>query len=220
MGEINPTKSTAMKMIQSKGQRPQAARGVLAGALCSASLLLLTSLAGADGGFGETMAGGDTGSLPITTPGDPLPPNLLEQAFTLSGHPDLLTQAVLGVAGTGTVRRWQISDTLVHVELMGDIQLRLDENTLRQTSIDMGVTPGVTGQGMLVALEFDGRMTRPTAVANVATLSVPYTRMSSAHVFDSPVILHTLQSTGERGRLEFTSRDGILTIDQRIGASL
>jgi hypothetical protein len=166
------------------------------------------------------MAGGDTGSLPITTPADPLDPSLMDQSFFLSGHPEVLTRARRGLTGTGAAVLWELTDNFAYLELLGDVQIVLDENILRQANIDMGVTPGMTGAGMLAALEFDDHITRPTFVPNLSNLTLPYMRMSNAHVFDSPLVLHTIQNRGERGRIEFSSRAGLLTIDQRLDRRL
>ncbi|MCP3916411.1 MAG: hypothetical protein GY711_12710 [bacterium] len=207
------------KLIKKKGERLIAARVVLSGALgalcvalCGVTVVTLAEVARGDG----NMAGGDTGTLPVTEPGDPLDADLLDQAFYLMGDRQVLRSAIYSMTGSGTVRTWDISPTESYMEIYGDAQLVLRENVLRESRMDMGVVPGFMGGGMLAALEVDGTMTPTVVVPNIGRLDLPYVRMSNANLFSAPLTLHTMQGTGERGRLEITGGSGFLTINQYV----
>ena len=158
-------------------------------------------------------ADGTIGSLPSADGGDGT------QNFYLRGPRALVSQVIVDAHGTGFYVPIDLPGEDVWIEFYGDVVLILDEALLElNPNLELGVTAGFAGGGMLVFSEVDGKIQRRrTYVGMGYSMETPYSAISE--LTEGSFALLTLQrATMGRGRLEYSSVGDLFIIDQDLAS--
>ncbi len=150
------------------------------------------------------------GSLPSAGGGDGT------QNFYLTGPRALIKQAIVDASGNGFFVPIDLPGDMVWLEFYGEVCLVLDEAFLFQNpSMDLGITAGFAGQGMIAIPEVDGILSsRAIYIAPGYSFATSYSWLDD-HVDTAPVVMHTTQrADGVRADVTYTSSAGLLTICQ------
>lgn len=172
-------------------------------------LLLLAPLALTTLGLGGN---GSVGSLPSADDGDG------SQNFYMRAPRDLVDHAIVDAFGDGFYVAVALPDNDVWLEFYGNVTVRFDRTVLaaHDEKIQLGLSPGFNGGGMLVLPKIDGQFVpRPFALEAGFPLSTPYKALEP--LLDAPLSLHTTQAqTGLRGELAYSTVGSLLQIEQSI----
>jgi len=172
-------------------------------------LLLVAPLALSTLGLGGN---GSVGSLPSADDGDG------SQNFYMRAPRDLVDEAVVDAWGEGFYVAVSLPDNEMWLEFYGNVTVRFDRTVLEAhtDSIQLGISPGFNGGGMLVLPEIDGQFApRPIQLEAGFPMGTPYEALEP--LLDAPLSLHTTQAlTGVRGELAYTGIGSLLEIVQSI----
>lgn len=192
-------------MRQKRSLRLATSAAQLALALC---LLFVAPLALSTFGLGN----GSVGSLPSADDGDGT------QNFYLRAPRDLVDDAVVDAWGDGFFVAVPLPNDEMWVEFYGNVSVQFDRTVLAANadSIQLGLSPGFMGGGMLVLPEIDGEFApRPISLDVGMPMATPYEALEP--LLDAPLSLHTTQTlTGVRAELAYTGLGHLLQIDQSI----
>lgn len=154
---------------------------------------------------------GAIGSLPSADDG------MGAQNFYLALPPQLAEDIIEDASGTGHYVATSFGN-LAWIEFYGDVTVTLNKAALDQhrNQVELGVSAGVVGGGMMLVPEFDGQMGhRKIDLAAGSVLETPLGRMGS--LFTSNMVLHTLQVNSlERGSVSYSNVGGELIIRQDV----
>lgn len=176
------------------------------------ALAALAAVLGLFLGASRGVAGGDgtIGSLPSADGGDG------SQTFYLTGPRDLVHDAIVDASGEGYFVPVDLPGDEVWIEFYGDVCITFDEQVLKaHPEIEIGLTAGFEGGGMLVLPEVGGLLSgRKLFVGVGLSLATPLARIQT--LVQEGLVLHTAQAvTRHRAEIRYESGGGLLRVCQK-----
>ena len=174
--------------------------------LLGALALVVTSAVTMTGAVGDSTVGG----LPSADDGDGT------QNFYLRAPRELAGEAIVDAWGDGFYVVVALPDEELWIEFYGDVTVQFDLELIAAHSdkIQLGLSAGFQGTGMIIVPEIDGQLSgRQISVDAGFSFSTPYDRIGP--LLGTPLSFHTTQvQTGQRAELEYFAFDGLLVIQQ------